>query len=89
MPSYYHQMFGVCVVHPDKRNVIPLCPEPILNKDGAKKNDCERNACKRVLENFRREHPHLKAILVEDGLSSTAPNIRMIEHFKFEVYPSC
>jgi len=44
-----------------------------------KKNDCERNFCKRFLINFRREHPHLKAILVEDGLSSTAPNIRMIE----------
>ena len=79
--TYYHQMFGVCVVHPDKRNVIPLCPEPILNQDGNKKNDCERNACNRFLEHFRREHPHLKAILIEDGLSSTAPNIRMIEDF--------
>jgi hypothetical protein len=79
--SYYHQMFGICVVHPDKRNVIPLCPEPILNGDGSTKNDCERNACKRFLENFRREHPHLKVILVEDGLSSTAPNIRMIKEF--------
>ena len=77
--TYYHQMFGVCIVHPDKKNVIPLCPEVILNQDGASKNDCERNACKRFLENFRREHPHLKAILVEDGLSSTAPHIRMIE----------
>jgi hypothetical protein len=76
---YYHQMFGVCIVHPDKKNVIPLCPEPILNGDGNAKNDCKRNACKRFLENFRREHPHLKAILIEDGLSSTAPNIRMIE----------
>lgn len=79
--TYYHQMFGVCVVHPDKKNVIPLCPEPILNDDGSAKNDCERNACKRFLEKFRREHPHLKGILVEDGLSSTAPNIRMIEEF--------
>ncbi len=77
--SYYHQMFGVCIVHPDKSNVIPLCPEPILNQDGSEKNDCERNACKRFLENFRREHPHLKVILLEDGLSSTAPNISMIE----------
>lgn len=83
-PTYYHQMFGVCVVHPDKRNVIPLCPEVILNQDGAAKNDCERNACKRFLENFRREHPHLKAILVEDGLGSTAPNIRMIEVFNLK-----
>lgn len=82
--SYYHQMFGVCVVHPDKRNVIPLCPEPILNQDGSDKNDCERNACKRFLENFRREHPHLKAILVEDGLSSTAPNILTIEKYNLK-----
>jgi hypothetical protein len=77
--SYYHQMFGVCIVHPDKKNVIPLCPELIINQHDTEKNDCERNACKRFLENFRREHPHLKAILLEDGLGSTAPNIRMIE----------
>jgi hypothetical protein len=72
-------MFGACIVHPDKSNVIPLCPEVILNKDGHTKNDCERNACKRFLENFRREHPHLKGIILEDGLASNAPNIRMIE----------
>ena len=82
--TYYHQMFGACIVHPDKRNVIPLCPEIILNRDGNSKNDCERNACKRFLENFRREHPHLKAILIEDGLSSTAPHIRMIEEFSLK-----
>jgi len=79
--TYYHQMFGACVVHPDKKNVIPLCPEVILNQDGSSKNDCERNACKRFLKNFRREHPHLKAILIEDGLSSTAPHIRMIKEY--------
>lgn len=77
--TYYHQMFGACIVHPEKKNVVPLCPEVILNQDGSSKNDCERNACKRFLKNFRREHPHLKAILVEDGLSSTAPHIRTIE----------
>lgn len=77
--TYYHQMLGAVIVHPDKKNVIPLCPEVILNQDGNTKNDCERNACKRFLENFRREHPHLKAILLEDGLSSNAPNIRMIK----------
>lgn len=77
--SYYHQMFGVCVVHPEKKNVIPLCPEPILNKDGSDKNDCERNACKRFLKHFRREHPHLKAIFLQDGLASNAPNIEMLK----------
>lgn len=82
--TYYHQMFAACVVHPDKRNVIPLCPEAILNQDGSTKNDCERNACKRFLENFRREHPHLKAILTGDGLTSTAPYIRMVEAFRLK-----
>lgn len=82
--TYYHQMFGACIVHPDRKNVLPLCPELIQNQDGSSKNDCERNACKRFLENFRREHPHLKAILVEDGLSSTAPHIRMIEEFRLK-----
>jgi hypothetical protein len=82
--TYYHQMFGACIVHPDKRNVIPLCPEPILNQDGSTKNDCERNACKRFLENFRREHPHLKAILTGDGLTSNAPYIRMVEMFRLK-----
>lgn len=77
--SYYHQMLGVCIVHPDKKNVIPLCPEAIANRDGATKNDCERNASKRFLEHFRREHPHLKTILLEDGLSPNAPNIRTIQ----------
>jgi len=80
--TYYHQMFGACIVHPEKKNVIPLCPEVILNRDGSAKNDCERNACKRFLENFHREHPHLKAILLEDALASTAPNIQMIEENK-------
>ena len=77
--TYYHQMFGMCVVHPDKSNVIPLCPEPILNEDGNTKNDCERNACKRAIEKFRKEHPHLKVIFLADGLSSNAPNIKMLE----------
>lgn len=77
--SYYHQMLGACVVHPDKKNVIPLCPEVILNQDGSAKNDCERNAIKRFLDNFRREHPFLRAIIITDGLSSTGPNVGMLE----------
>ena len=69
--SYYHQMFGACIVHPDKRNVIPLCPEPISNRDGAKKNDCERNACKRFLGMVQKQHK-----MGNTGHSSTACNLR-------------
>ena len=77
--SYYHQMLGACIVHPDKSNVIPLCPEVIQYQDGASKNDCERNASKRFIENFRREHPPLKVIIIEDGLASNAPHLRILE----------
>ena len=67
------------VVSPDHKEVIPLAPEPILNTDGATKNDCERNASKRFLEDYLREHPHLKTIILEDGLASNAPHIRQLE----------
>ena len=74
--TYSHQMLGAALVHPDRSEVIPLCPEPITKQDGETKNDCERNAAKRFLTQFRREHPHLGVIVIEDGLSSNAPHIR-------------
>ncbi len=74
--TYYHQMLGAVLVHPDRSEVFPLAPEPILKRDGARKNDCERDAAKRLLTDLRREHPHLKLIVIEDGLASNAPHIR-------------
>ena len=53
--TYYHQMLGAVLVHPDKREVFALAPEPIVKGDGAKKNDCERNAAKRLLSDVRRD----------------------------------
>ena len=74
--TYYHQMLGAALVHPDLKEVLPLCPEPIIKQDGETKNDCERNAARRFLSKFRKEHPHLPVIVVEDGLSSNAPHVR-------------
>ena len=75
--TYYHQMLGSAIVHPDYKEVIPLCPEPIRKEDGANKNDCEQNASKRFLRELRREHPHLPLILAEDALYATAPHLRL------------
>lgn len=80
--TYYHQMLGAVLVHPDHREVIPLVPEPIMQQDGSRKNDCERNAAKRQLKALRREHPHLKLIVVEDALASNAPHIRLLQELK-------
>jgi hypothetical protein len=73
--GHYIYMLGASIVHPDRKEVIPLCLEPIKKQDGEDKNDCERNAAKRFLKDFRREHPHLPVIFIEDGLSSNAPHI--------------
>lgn len=77
--TYSHQMLSAVLVHPDRKEVIPLAPEPIIKQDGANKNDCERNAAKRLLERIRQEHPRLPLIVVEDGLSSNAPHIRELQ----------
>jgi hypothetical protein len=76
--TYSHQLLGAALIHPDKREVIPLMPEPIVKPDGASKNDCERNAAKRFLTQFRQDHPHLQVIVTEDSLSSNAPHIEML-----------
>jgi len=81
--TYYHQMLGAVLVHPEHKEVFPLAPEPILKQDGAKKNDCERNAAKRLLLDLRREHPHLKLIVIEDALASNAPHIRLLKELGF------
>lgn len=77
--SYYHQMLGAVIVHPDEKVVIPLAPEPIIKGDGVNKNDCERNASKRLLKDLRREHPHLKCIIIEDGLAANYPHLSLLD----------
>jgi hypothetical protein len=72
-------MLGAVLVHPDRKQVIPLAPEPIVKQDGDNKNDCERNATKRMLPRIRKDHPHLPLIIVEDGLASNAPHIRLLQ----------
>jgi hypothetical protein len=41
------------------RQALPLAPEAISNRDGTKKQDCERNAVKRVVCKIRATHPKL------------------------------
>jgi hypothetical protein len=90
--TYYHQMLGAVVVHPDQQEVFPLCPEPISKSDGSTKNDCEQNAMKRLLVDFQKEHPHLEVIFTEDALSAKGPYLRRIKeigaHFIVNVNPT-
>src|SRR5262245_2545477 len=76
--SYHHSGLAAVLVHPERKEVFPLDFEPILNQDGAQKNDCERNAAKRLCKALNTRYPDLKIILVEDALYANAPHIRQI-----------
>ncbi len=71
-------MRGAARVDPDLPVVVPLAPEIIRKQDGATKNDCEQNACAHLLTAFRREHPHLPVVILQDGLASKGPPIKML-----------
>lgn len=76
--KFGHNMLAASIVHPDLKEVIPLCPEPISNRDGSSKNDCEQNAFKRFIKDFRREHPKLDVIVALDALYATEPPITLM-----------
>ncbi|MEL7265330.1 MAG: transposase, partial [Planctomycetota bacterium] len=73
--EYYHQVVAAVLVHPTRKQVVPLAVEPIEKQDGSHKNDCERNATKRLLKRLRKQHPKLNMLIIEDGLASNAAHI--------------
>ena len=77
--SYHHSALAAVIVHPDKAQVFPLAVEPILTQDGAVKNDCERNAAKRLVESLRLQYADTTLLFVEDALYANAPHIRQIQ----------
>ena len=81
--TYYHQLMGGVIIHPNLREVIQLMPEPILKQDGESKNDCERNAAKRFLAQLKQDYPDLTFTITEDALSPNAPHIRELEKHGF------
>lgn len=80
--TYHLQAVGAALVHPDCKEAIVLCPETIRQQDGQTKNDCERNAIRRLLGKLRQDHPHMEFIVNEDSLSSNAPHIDDLEEHK-------
>ncbi len=79
---YHHQILQSVIVHPDMRQVLPLAPESISNRDGSKKQDCERNAAKRVIAKIRATYPKLKITVTADGLYSNQPFIDELKKAK-------
>jgi hypothetical protein len=82
--TYHHNLLGAAIVKPGVKQVLPLCPEPIKNQDGDTKNDCEQKATKRLLNDLKREHPHLKLIILQDALADNGPNILNLQRLSFQ-----
>lgn len=81
--EFYHQLLAAVVVHPDKKTVIPLAPEAITKADGQEKNDCERNAAKRLLPRIREQYKHLRPIIVEDSMAANGPHVILLKSLDF------
>jgi len=73
--TYSHAVLQGAIMHPDKKQVLPVMPEAIANTDGSKKQDCESNAAKRFIKNLKRAHPRQGFLIVGDGLMSHQPMI--------------
>jgi len=72
---YHLQILQATLVHLKMRKVIPFHLEFIRNEDGRKKQDCERNAGKRLIKRIKQDHTFLPAVIVGDSLYSNQPFI--------------
>jgi len=89
--TYSHAVLQGAIMHPDKKQVLPVMPEAISNTDGTKKQDCESNAAKRFIENLKKAHPRQGFMICGDGLMSHQPMIEEVlqatMHYLFVAKP--
>jgi hypothetical protein len=75
--TYSHSMINPVIVAPGKKGVaIALAPEFITNTDGAKKQDCEINAAKRLLVRDGKHLASRNITILADDLYSHEPFCR-------------
>lgn len=77
--TYSHAVLQGAIMHPDKKQVLPVMPEAIQNKDGTEKQDCEINASKRFITHLKKAHPRQGFVICGDGLMSHQPMIETIK----------
>ncbi len=82
--SYHHSGLAALLLHPNHEEVFPLDFEAVLKADGAQKNDCERNAAKRLCAALYERYADLAILLVEDALYANAPHIRQITSYNWK-----
>ena len=71
--EYFHAFLGATIVAPGHQQVLPLPPEFIVPQDGAEKQDCERNAAKRLLERHGPTMARYQPVILGDDLFACQP----------------
>jgi hypothetical protein len=71
-------MLSAAIVSPGQAEVFIAENEPIVKQDGAVKNDCERNAAKRLFEKLDTTFGSKSVVYVLDALYSCGPIIEQI-----------
>lgn len=89
--SYSHSVLQGAIMHPSKKQVLPVMPQAIQNSDGEKKQDCESKAAKRFVMRLRQAHPRQAFLIGGDGLMSHQPMIETVleqgMHYLFVAKP--
>ena len=73
MVENYHMVLGAAIVGPGQVAAVPLPVEIIRPQDGAKKQDCERNAVKRWLRRIGPRLKDLEPVYLGDDLYACQP----------------
>ena len=76
--TFAHSMLAAVLVHPEKREVFPLGCEFIIRQDGSIKNDCERNASKRLINKLLESYKEEPIVVLADALHANEPQIEQI-----------
>lgn len=71
--TYSHTMVSATLVHPHRKEVLPLIPSYVEPQDGHEKQDCERAAAKRWLQTVGPRYAKLGVTLLGDDLYCCEP----------------
>jgi len=71
--TYFHSVITPVIAAPGHSRVIALEPEFIVPQDGHEKQDCERAAAKRWIEQYGPRYASLKATVLGDDLFCNQP----------------
>ena len=74
--EHFHQMLAATLVAPGHARTLPLPPEFVAPRDGAAKQDCEREAAKRWLQRHGTRCAPLRPVYLGDDLYACQPVCR-------------